>query len=121
MNSNTNPSENGVTRRHFLVSTSLAAATLGTQCVTGMRVVTEESSSRTDALEKLPAQLLVLNEKGTVAAKNDDACAKNPWYIAVPATGLAFDQCDSVTLFLGVGRTSFRITPSSGRARIPTP
>jgi alpha-L-fucosidase 2 len=49
------------------------------------------------------ARLLVLNEKGTVAARNDDACAKNPWNIAVPATGLAFDQCDSVTLILGAG------------------
>ena len=49
------------------------------------------------------AQLLVLNEKGTVAAKNDDACAKNPWNIAVPGTSVAFDQCDSVTLILGAG------------------
>ena len=32
------------------------------------------------------ASLLVLNEKGTVAAKNDDACAKNPWNVAVPAS-----------------------------------
>ena len=49
------------------------------------------------------ARLLVLNENGTVAAKNDDACAKNPWNIAVPGTSLAFDQCDSVTLILGAG------------------
>ena len=49
------------------------------------------------------AQLLVLNEKGTVAAKNDDACAKNPWNIAVPGASVAFDQCDSVTLILGAG------------------
>ncbi|MHB8957318.1 MAG: glycoside hydrolase family 95 protein [Pirellulaceae bacterium] len=49
------------------------------------------------------AQLLVLNEKGTVAAKHDDACGKNPWNIAVPGTSVAFDQCDSVTLILGAG------------------
>jgi len=47
------------------------------------------------------AQLLVLNENGAIAVKNDDACAKNPWAIIVPATSLAFDQCDSVTLILG--------------------
>ncbi len=49
------------------------------------------------------AQLLVLNKNDALAVKNDDACAKNPWNIAVPATSLAFDQCDSVTLILGAG------------------
>ena len=49
------------------------------------------------------ACLLVLNEQGTVAATHDDACAKNPWNIVVPATSVAFDQCDSVTLVLGAG------------------
>ncbi len=49
------------------------------------------------------AQLLVLNEQGTVAAKHDDAGGKNPWNIAVPGTSVAFDQCDSVTLILGAG------------------
>ena len=49
------------------------------------------------------AQLLVLNQNGAIAVKNDDACAKNPWNIVVPATSLAFDQCDSVTLILGAG------------------
>jgi hypothetical protein len=38
------------------------------------------------------AQLLVLNQNGTVAVRNDDACAKNPWDIAVPATSLAFED-----------------------------
>ena len=49
------------------------------------------------------AQLLVLNENGAVAAKHDEACAKNPWNIAAPAATLAFDRCDSLTLILGAG------------------
>jgi len=49
------------------------------------------------------AQLLVLNQKGTVAVKHDNAPAKNPWDIAVQATGLVLDKCDSVTLILGAG------------------
>ncbi len=49
------------------------------------------------------AQLLVLNDKGTIAAKNDEASAKNPWDIAVPAASLTFNQCDSLTLILGAG------------------
>ncbi|MCX6872440.1 MAG: glycoside hydrolase family 95 protein [Verrucomicrobia bacterium] len=39
------------------------------------------------------AQLMVLNENGTVAVKDDEACAKNPWDLAVPAASLAFEQC----------------------------
>lgn len=49
------------------------------------------------------AQLLVLNERGTVAVRNEDAGAKNPWGIAVPSTSLAFDKCDGITLILGAG------------------
>jgi alpha-L-fucosidase 2 len=49
------------------------------------------------------AQLLVLNEKGAIAVKEDGASAKNQWDIAVPAVSLAFDQCDSLTLILGAG------------------
>ena len=49
------------------------------------------------------AQLLVLNKKGAVVVKDDEAFAKNPWDIAVPASSLAFEQCDSVTLILGAG------------------
>ena len=64
---------------------------------------------RLSSVGKLPngfeyeAQLLVVNEGGTVAAKSDDAVSKNPWNIAVPAVSLAFEQCDSVTLILGAG------------------
>jgi alpha-L-fucosidase 2 len=49
------------------------------------------------------AQLLVLNKSGALALNTDAALAKNPWNIAVPATCLAFDRCDSVTLILGAG------------------
>ena len=49
------------------------------------------------------AQLLVLNEGGAITVKSDAAFANNPWNIAVPATSLAFDQCDSVTMILGAG------------------
>jgi len=49
------------------------------------------------------AQLLVLNKNGAIAVNNDAAFAKNPWNIAVPATSLAFEQCDSVILILGAG------------------
>jgi len=49
------------------------------------------------------AQLLVLNKKGSITVKNEANLAKNPWDIAVPATSLAFDKCDSVTLILGAG------------------
>ena len=42
------------------------------------------------------AQLLVLNQKGAVAVRNDDACAENPWNISAPAASLAFEQ--SITL-----------------------
>jgi alpha-L-fucosidase 2 len=49
------------------------------------------------------AQLLVLNKSGAVAADHDAGFAENPWNIAVPGTGLAFDRCDSVTLILGAG------------------
>jgi alpha-L-fucosidase 2 len=47
------------------------------------------------------AQLLVLNQKGLV--KPDESGAKNPWNIEVPNTGLAFDQCNSLTLILSAG------------------
>lgn len=47
------------------------------------------------------AQLLVLNQKGLV--KPDESGAKNPWNIEVPNTGLAFDQCDSMTLIFSAG------------------
>jgi alpha-L-fucosidase 2 len=65
--------------------------------------------SKLSSVGKLPngfeyeAQLLVLNEGGTIAAKQDDTFSKNPWNIGVSATSLAFDQCDSVTLILGAG------------------
>ncbi len=49
------------------------------------------------------AQLQVLNQKGALAIKQDEAGAKNPWDIAVPTTSLAFDQCDGVTLILSAG------------------
>jgi len=49
------------------------------------------------------AQLLVLNSKGVIAAKPDEAFAKNPWGLALSAASLAFDRCDSVTLILGAG------------------
>ncbi len=49
------------------------------------------------------AQLLVRNQSGTLAAKADDALAKNPWGIAVPATSLVFEQSDSLTLILSAG------------------
>ncbi|MEI7729144.1 MAG: glycoside hydrolase family 95 protein [Verrucomicrobiota bacterium] len=49
------------------------------------------------------AQLLVLHKKGTVAMKQDEGGAKNPWNIVVPGTSLAFDQCDSVALILSAG------------------
>lgn len=49
------------------------------------------------------AQLLVLHENGTVTATDDVAYAQNPWNIAVPTAGLAFDRCDSVTLILSAG------------------
>ncbi len=49
------------------------------------------------------AQLLVLNKKGTVSTKQDGYPTKNSWNVAVPEIGLAFDQCDSVTLILGAG------------------
>jgi alpha-L-fucosidase 2 len=48
------------------------------------------------------AQLLLLNQNGTVAINNETA-AKNPWGIAVPNTNLAFDKCDSLTLILSAG------------------
>lgn len=47
------------------------------------------------------AQLLVLNQKGSV--KNDESGTKNPWNIEVPNTSLAFEQCDSLTLILSAG------------------
>jgi alpha-L-fucosidase 2 len=49
------------------------------------------------------AQVLVLHEKGSIAARSDDAVAKNPWNIVVPSVSLAFDRCDSLTLILGAG------------------
>jgi len=49
------------------------------------------------------AQLLVQNKNGAVEVINDAGFAKNPWNIAVPGPGLAFDRCDSVTLILGAG------------------
>ena len=49
------------------------------------------------------AQLLVLNENGTLEVKEDAVLAKNSWDIVVPATSLAFDKCDSLTLILGAG------------------
>jgi alpha-L-fucosidase 2 len=49
------------------------------------------------------AQLLVLNQKGVVTNRHDEPGVQNPWNIAVPETGLAFDQCDSLTLILGAG------------------
>jgi len=49
------------------------------------------------------AQVLVLHDKGTVAIQHDETPAANPWDIAVPAAGLAFEKCDRVTLILGAG------------------
>ncbi len=49
------------------------------------------------------AQLLVLNENGTVTSADDAAFSKNPWELSVPSTGLAFSRCDSLTLILGAG------------------
>ena len=49
------------------------------------------------------AQLRVLSQNGTIAVANDGALAKNPWDIAVPATTLTFENCDSLTLILGAG------------------
>jgi alpha-L-fucosidase 2 len=54
------------------------------------------------------AQLVVLNKNGAVVVKDDEAFAKNPWDIAVPAASLAFEQCDSVTLILGAGTNFFQ-------------
>jgi alpha-L-fucosidase 2 len=48
------------------------------------------------------AQLMALNKGGTVGVKNE-AFPRNPWNIVVPAAGLTFDKCDSVTLILGAG------------------
>ncbi len=61
------------------------------------------SSGKLDNAFEYEAQLLVLNTGGTIAAKNDDTHATNPWNIAVPAASLAFDNCDSVTLILAAG------------------
>jgi alpha-L-fucosidase 2 len=49
------------------------------------------------------AQLRVLHENGSLAAKLVDAAPKNQWNIAVPAVGLNFERCDSLTLVLGAG------------------
>ena len=67
------------------------------------------------------AQLLVLNRNGAISVRNDDACARNPWNIAVPATSLAFEQCDSVTLILGAGTNFLQDHTKQWLARIPTP
>ncbi|MEK6702302.1 MAG: glycoside hydrolase family 95 protein [Planctomycetota bacterium] len=61
------------------------------------------SVGKLDNAFEYEAQLLVLNSGGTIAAKTDDAPAKNPWNIAVPTSNLAFDRCDSVTLILAAG------------------
>jgi alpha-L-fucosidase 2 len=49
------------------------------------------------------AQLRVLNQKGDIRVRNEETPAKNPWDIAAPASSLAFERCDSVTLILGAG------------------
>ncbi|MEK7782127.1 MAG: glycoside hydrolase family 95 protein [Verrucomicrobiota bacterium] len=49
------------------------------------------------------AQLVVLNKKGAVTIKQDEAGVKNQWDVVVPATSMAFDHCDSVTLILSAG------------------
>ncbi len=49
------------------------------------------------------AQLRVQYKKGTITAKHNYPSAKNPWDIAVPEIGLAFDRCNSLTLILGAG------------------
>ena len=51
----------------------------------------------------VPDKVQVTVDKGTLTVKNDDAFARNPWKIVVPAIGLAFEQCDSVILILGAG------------------
>jgi alpha-L-fucosidase 2 len=54
------------------------------------------------------AQLLVVNKKGAVAVRNDDAGPVNPWGIVAPPAGLAFDRCDGLTLILGAGTNFFQ-------------
>lgn len=49
------------------------------------------------------AQVRVLHANGKISVKDDGSSAGNPWNIAVPATCLAFDQCDSVSLILAAG------------------
>ncbi|MBM4155437.1 MAG: glycoside hydrolase family 95 protein [Lentisphaerae bacterium] len=49
------------------------------------------------------AQVLVLHDKGSIGIRRDEPPAANPWEIAVPPVGIAFDRCDRVTLILGAG------------------
>lgn len=49
------------------------------------------------------AQVLVLHDKGTLMVGDTTATAGNPWKIAVPDVGLAFDKCDRLTLILSAG------------------
>ncbi len=49
------------------------------------------------------AQLLVLNENGSLAVERSDTPVGNPWQIVVPADSMVFKQCDSVTLILSAG------------------
>jgi alpha-L-fucosidase 2 len=49
------------------------------------------------------AQLAVMNESGTLELKTGEAPPTNPWGIAVPASSLGFEACDSLTLILGAG------------------
>ena len=49
------------------------------------------------------AQLLALNQNGTISVSKGSPVAGNPWDIAVPEVSLLYDKCDSVTLILGAG------------------
>ncbi len=49
------------------------------------------------------AQLAILHKGGAIAAKDGGTYGKNPWNLAVPATTMAFERCDGLTLFLGAG------------------
>lgn len=49
------------------------------------------------------AQLAVLHEGGAIEERDGGAHAKNSWNLTVPATTMAFERCDSLTLILGAG------------------
>ena len=53
MNNNTNRFENAISRRHFLLSTSLATAALGIEPLAGMGASVHENPARADASGKL--------------------------------------------------------------------